>query len=138
MVSENKLQDVIRTSLENIKNLVDSDTIIGTPIETKAGTTLIPISKISVGLATGGVDATNEKPVFGGGGGTGLSIIWVCRDLQILSRRPSDSSTEYPRSSKKSKICSEKRNPKTPKPKRKKTDGPWILFAYRNTFRTAD
>ena len=74
MASDNQLQDVNRTSLDNIKNLVDSDTIIGTPIETKAGTTLIPISKISVGLATGGVDATNEKPVFGGGGGTGLSI----------------------------------------------------------------
>ena len=74
MASENKLQDIIKTSLENIRNLVDSDTIIGTAIETKAGTTLIPISKISVGLATGGVDSATEKAVFGGGGGTGLSI----------------------------------------------------------------
>ena len=80
MASENKLQDVIRTSLENIKNLVDSDTIIGTPIETKAGTTLIPISKISVGYASGGIDYAGKKDVsnkpnnFGGGGGTGISV----------------------------------------------------------------
>ena len=77
MANENKLQDIIRTSLENIRNLVDANTIIGTPIETSSGTTLIPVSKISVGLATGGMDGSSahpDKPVFGGGGGTGLSI----------------------------------------------------------------
>ena len=77
MASENKLQDIIQTSLENMRNLVDANTIIGTPIETASGTTLIPVSKISVGLATGGLDGSSahpDKPVFGGGGGTGMSI----------------------------------------------------------------
>ena len=57
-----------------MRNLVDANTIIGTPIETASGTTLIPVSKISVGLATGGLDGSSthpDKPVFGGGGGTG-------------------------------------------------------------------
>lgn len=85
--SANKLSDIIQTSLENIRSMVDANTIIGNPINTEAGTTIIPISKISVGFASGGLDynnknastdgAANSRPLpqnFGGGGGTGLSI----------------------------------------------------------------
>jgi len=83
MSNENKLQDIIQTSLENIRTMIDADTVIGNPIATDSGTTIIPISKISMGFASGGVDfskkgASNEqgKPQnFGGGGGTGLSIV---------------------------------------------------------------
>lgn len=78
MASENKLQDIIQTSLESLRGLVDSNTVIGTPISTESGTTIIPISKISMGFATGGLDyngkAANTRQNFGGGGGTGLSI----------------------------------------------------------------
>lgn len=78
MASENKLQDIIQTSLQNLRTLVDSNTIIGDPIQTPSGTTIIPVSKISMGYATGGIDyngkATSAKQNFGGGGGTGLSI----------------------------------------------------------------
>ena len=82
MANETKLQDIIRTSLENIRNLVDANTVIGNPINTESGVTIIPISKISVGFATGGLDyAVKNEPVnsakpknFGGGGGTGLSV----------------------------------------------------------------
>jgi sporulation protein YtfJ len=85
MANENKLQDIIQTSLENIRTMIDADTVIGNPIVTESGTTIIPISKISMGFASGGVDfskkgVTNEqsKPQnFGGGGGTGLSIVPV-------------------------------------------------------------
>ena len=74
----NNIQEVIQTSLDSIRTMVDADTIIGTPIETKAGTTIIPVSKISVGLATGGADSSSVKEktstTWGGGGGTGLSI----------------------------------------------------------------
>ena len=45
MANENKMQDVIATSLQNIKNLIDTNTVIGTPIVAN-GTTIIPISKI--------------------------------------------------------------------------------------------
>ena len=78
MASENKLQDIIQTSLENLRGLVDSNTVIGNPISTPAGTTIIPISKISMGFASGGLDyngkSASTKQNFGGGGGTGLSI----------------------------------------------------------------
>ena len=79
--NENKLQDMIRTSLESIRAMVDANTVVGTPIETASGTTIIPISKISVGYASGGADTkkdTNARTLFAGGGGTGLSIQPVC------------------------------------------------------------
>ena len=85
--SANKLNDIIQTSLENIRTMVDANTVIGTPINTESGTTIIPISKISMGFASGGLDYNNKnagtdgapgaRPLpqnFGGGGGTGLSI----------------------------------------------------------------
>lgn len=78
MASENKLQDIIQTSLESLRTLVDSNTVIGDPILTASGTTIIPVSKISMGYATGGLDynakASAGKQNFGGGGGTGLTI----------------------------------------------------------------
>lgn len=78
MASENKLQDIIQTSLENLRTLIDSNTIVGDPILTASGTTIIPVSKVSMGYATGGLDYNGKnassKQNFGGGGGTGLSI----------------------------------------------------------------
>ena len=85
MANENKLQDIIQTSLESIRSMVDANTVIGNPISTESGTTIIPISKIAMGFASGGMDfngkngeATKDVHVhaknFGGGGGTGLSI----------------------------------------------------------------
>ena len=80
-MEQNKLQDMIRISLENIRAMVDANTVVGTPINTPSGTTIIPISKVSVGYASGGVDwaaKTGSSQNFGGGGGTGLSVQPVC------------------------------------------------------------
>ena len=82
MQNDSKLQDIIRTSLENIRSLVDANTVIGNPINTESGTTIIPVSKISVGYVSGGLDyAVKNEPInstkpknFGGGGGTGLTV----------------------------------------------------------------
>ncbi len=80
MANENKLEDIIRTSLENIRSMIDANTVIGTPIATDNGVTVIPISKVSVGYASGGLDFNGkDKPAnnpqnFGAGGGTGVSI----------------------------------------------------------------
>lgn len=79
MANENKIPEIIKSSLENVRSIVDANTVVGDPIITNTGTTIIPISKISVGVATGGVDysAKSESPKpqnFGGGGGTGLSV----------------------------------------------------------------
>ena len=80
MAEENKMQEMIRTSLESIRAMVDANTVGGTPIETPAGTTVIPISKVSVGYASGGLDSKKieEKKMFAGGGGTGLTVQPVC------------------------------------------------------------
>lgn len=80
--SENKLQEIIQSSLENIRSMIDANTVIGNPINTPSGTVIIPVSKISMGFASGGMDfnGKNEEAMrarlqnFGGGGGTGLSI----------------------------------------------------------------
>ena len=81
MASENKLQEVVQATLAQIKNMIDADTVIGTPIETAPGTTIIPVSKVCVGFATGGVDYNDKtggaqgKPQnFGAGGGTGITV----------------------------------------------------------------
>lgn len=80
-MNDNKLNDIIQTSMENIRSMVDSNTVIGSPITTANGTVVIPVSKVFVGFASGGMDYRDkhaaEKPVannFGGGGGTGLSV----------------------------------------------------------------
>lgn len=81
MASENKLQEVVQTTLAQIRNMIDADTVIGTPITTAPGTIIIPVSKVCVGFATGGIDYNDKnggaqgKPQnFGAGGGTGISV----------------------------------------------------------------
>lgn len=78
MANENKLQDIIRTSLESIRSMIDASTVIGDPISTEAGVTIIPVSKVSLGYASGGLDYTGKNTSanqnFGAGGGTGLTI----------------------------------------------------------------
>ena len=82
MQNESKLQDLVRTSLESIRTLVDANTVIGDPIVTEQGVTIIPVSKVSIGYVTGGLDYSSKKGEdqkgpsqnFGGGGGTGVSV----------------------------------------------------------------
>lgn len=77
-MSENKMSDIIRASMDGIKSFTDMDTVIGNAIITPSGVTVIPVSKVSMGIATGGVDYSTKRQSsdsgFGGGGGTGLSI----------------------------------------------------------------
>ena len=82
MANANNIPEIIKSSLDNVRSIVDANTVVGEPIVTNTGTTIIPISKISVGVATGGVDYNSkseaQKPQnFGGGGGTGLSVVPV-------------------------------------------------------------
>ncbi len=81
MANSNKLQEVVQSTLAQIRNMIDADTVIGTPIDTASGTTIIPISKVAVGFATGGMDFNDKKggaadvpQNFGAGGGTGISV----------------------------------------------------------------
>ena len=78
---KNKLNELVDTALENLRGLVDANTVIGTPIVTASGTTVIPVSKVSIGIAGGGNDYSQKgetasgKASFSGGGGTGLTMI---------------------------------------------------------------
>ena len=74
-MAEQKIESIMNVTLENLKALVDSNTIVGTPI-TVGEVTLIPISKISFGLATGGSDFPSKttSSMFGGGGGAGVTV----------------------------------------------------------------
>ena len=81
MASENKLQEVVQATLAQIRNMIDADTVIGTPVETASGTTIIPVSKVAIGFATGGLDfndkaggSTGRPQNFGAGGGSGISV----------------------------------------------------------------
>jgi sporulation protein YtfJ len=76
---ESKQSDLIKTALEGVRGLIDANTVTGTPIHTEAGTIIIPVSKVFVGLATGGIDFLDKKGLsdkknFGGGGGTGVTV----------------------------------------------------------------
>ena len=85
-MAESKINDIIKVSLEKIKDIVGAETIIGSPIETADGTTIIPVSKVAVGFASGGLDYDADKQdkdkkpsllasaSFSGGGGTGISV----------------------------------------------------------------
>lgn len=73
-MSEHNIEGIMNITMDNLKALVDADTIIGTPITT-GDVTLIPVSKVSFGLATGGSDfPTKQSTVFGGGGGAGVTV----------------------------------------------------------------
>ena len=78
--SELKTESFVESSIEKIKSLIDVSTIVGTPIITNEGDTVIPISKVSVGFFSGSGEYKNKKifkesklPLTGGIG-TGYSI----------------------------------------------------------------
>lgn len=74
-MSDNNIKGIMDTTMDKLRAMVDADTIIGTPI-VQGGVTIIPISKASFGLATGGSDfpSKTSSGLFGGGGGAGVTI----------------------------------------------------------------
>ena len=89
-MNEHPIENLMITAMSRIQNMVDVNTIIGEPIETQVGITIIPISKVSFGFAAGGSEFRGEtlkeynkkdkdeeiqyKLPFGGGAGAGVSI----------------------------------------------------------------
>ncbi len=74
-MSENNIKSVMDTTMDKLRTMVDADTIIGTPIVV-GNVTLLPVSRVSFGLATGGSDfpSKNGQQLFGGGGGAGVTV----------------------------------------------------------------
>ncbi|TCZ81260.1 sporulation protein YtfJ [Paenibacillus albiflavus] len=84
-MTDHPIQGLMKTAMENIKGMIDVNTIVGDPVETPDGSVIMPISKIGVGFAAGGSefnslvhngakDAQSSPYPFGGGSGGGLSI----------------------------------------------------------------
>jgi len=89
-MSDHPIQGLMQTAMENIKGMVDVNTIVGDPVETPDGSVILPISKVAFGFAAGGSDfriedddrsstSANGQPgvkmlPFGGGSGGGVSI----------------------------------------------------------------
>lgn len=80
-MAANNVEEIMGGTMDQIKKMVDADTIIGKAIECVDGTTIVPISKVTYGFGSGGADiASKNNPtanLFGGGGGAGVSIIPV-------------------------------------------------------------
>lgn len=80
-MSENHpINEVLQTTMHKIREMVDANTVVGQPIVTQDGVTLIPVSKLSFGFATGGTDfgkTPNVTKNFGGGAGAGVNVIPV-------------------------------------------------------------
>ena len=77
-MSERPIEGLMDTTLEKLKQMVDVNTVIGTPITTPDGATIIPVSKVIYGFASGGSEFNSKKPdsqnLFGGGAGAGVTI----------------------------------------------------------------
>lgn len=75
-MAEHPIQGLMGVTMEKIREMVDADTIVGAPIQAAEGVTILPISKVTFGFASGGSDigSKSSKELFGGGGGAGVSI----------------------------------------------------------------
>ena len=104
-MDKHPIGDLMETTMQKIKEMVDVNTIVGAPITTADGITLIPVSKVSFGFASGGSDfqSKHQQPgrnnSFGGGSGAGVSIVPVAfvvvkgGTVKMLSIAPEETST---------------------------------------------
>ena len=67
------LRELMANMMEKVSAMADQNTVVGEPIVTQDGITLIPVSRVSIGLGSGGTEYGGEKH-FAGGGGAGARI----------------------------------------------------------------
>ena len=98
---ENPINSLLSVSMENIKKMIDVDTIVGKPI-ISGNVTVIPISKVKFGFLSGGSEIGKEgKPPFGGASGSNVTIEPLCfiailnDEVKILSLKDKDNPLEY-------------------------------------------
>ncbi|WP_434301904.1 GerW family sporulation protein [Clostridium botulinum] len=75
------IENLMKNTMENIKDMIDVNTIVGDALNSPDGTTIVPISKVSFGFASGGSEYLSEKQnendlnyPFGGGSGAGVTV----------------------------------------------------------------
>ena len=96
-----KIPEVIQTTMSKIRDMVDANTVVGSPMTVADGVTLVPISKITLGVASGGADLAAKQPkpegTFSGGAGCGVCwrqmrciclcfFVWLCVFSSAQSR----------------------------------------------------
>lgn len=82
VMSEHPIKSLMTTTMESLKDMIDVNTIVGDPVQTADGQTIIPISRVSFGFASGGAEynlssnnqSDSSKLPFGGGAGAGVSL----------------------------------------------------------------
>ena len=77
-MSDNQVNNLLGVTMDKIKQMVDVNTVIGDPVTTPDGTTVIPVSRVSYGFASGGSDLPSKAQpsagLFAGGSGAGITI----------------------------------------------------------------
>lgn len=107
-MSEHPVENLMKSTMENLKDMVDVNTVVGTAIETKDGSYIIPISKVCFGFASGGSEFSNQitkedsssKYPFGGGSGAGVSVkpvAFLVVSKNIVRLLPLDQDNTYDR-----------------------------------------
>ncbi len=79
-MDKHPITELMDSTIQKLREMIDVNTVVGNPITTPDGTTLIPVSKIAVGFGTGGSDIPSKNSgasAFGGGGGAGVTILPV-------------------------------------------------------------
>jgi sporulation protein YtfJ len=82
-MDKHPIGDLMDTTMQKIKEMADANTVVGAPIVTSDGITLIPVSRVSFGFTSGGTDfhgkhKPSDAPAsFGGGSGAGMNIVPV-------------------------------------------------------------
>lgn len=107
--NEHPIENLMKSTMESIKDMVDVNTIIGEAVETKDGSVIIPVSKVSFGFASGGSEFNcdssrnnddDKKYPFGGGCGAGVSIkpvAFLVMTKDIIKILPVDINNPYDR-----------------------------------------
>lgn len=83
MSNQHPVENLMKSTMENLKDMIDVNTVIGDAVETKDGSYIIPISKVTFGFVSGGsefgtlckipIEETYKHP-FGGGSGAGITV----------------------------------------------------------------
>ncbi len=78
MENQSSIKEIINNAMKDVRSVMDTDTVVGQPIQLSNGITVIPVSKVSMGFASGGLDlpaSEAAKKSFGAGGGTGVTVL---------------------------------------------------------------
>ncbi len=73
---DTKVKDLVTSAMSKIHEMADANTIMGKPVTIEGGVTIIPVSKVSYGFASGGSDlpSKTDKELFGGASGAGITV----------------------------------------------------------------